>query len=353
MAKTMLSVLKTLGYEIIFIDKSFSKSIDKIGRPSLRKVLRIPVLAIKIILTFIFQRPVMCIYFIAVGKSALTIDAFLLMLIRTCRLPYILRFGGKGYRQLQNNGLIWKLIVYLALSKALGGIVLGQTMRHDVNMFIPDERLVYVPNGIAFKASKHFTTKKKCVQILYLSNLVPSKGPMEFLKAANIVLRKHQNVYFIVAGADSTQSFTQQLGSYIISNKLDEHIQMLGLVTGKEKERLMASSDIFVFPSYFKYEVFGTVNIEAMSFGLPIISSNEGAIPEIVKDGVNGFIVDPKSPEDIAYKIGILIENPDLRQKMGMNGREIFRSKFTLEAFSENLDGAIMYFEEILKNRKS
>ena len=97
MAEVMFSALKADGYQVKFIDKSFAKSIETIGKPSLRKILRVPVLAIEILIACLFKRPAMCIYFIAVGKSAFFVDAFLLFLLRICRLPYVLRFGGKGY----------------------------------------------------------------------------------------------------------------------------------------------------------------------------------------------------------------------------------------------------------------
>jgi glycosyltransferase involved in cell wall biosynthesis len=291
----------------------------------------------------------MCIYFIAVGKSALLVDTFLILLIRLCQIPYILRFGGKGYRLLKNEGAVWKFIVSFSLSNALGGIVLGQKMKRDVNMFIPNNRLVYVPNGISNKHNKSLRKNHKNIRILYLSNLVPSKGSFELLKAANILIQRNKNIRLILAGADSSPAFTNQLKSYIKRNKLDKYVKMPGVVNGERKYSLLESSDIFVLPSYFRYEVFGTVNIEAMSCGLPVVSSNEGAIPEIIQDGVNGFIINPKSPEDIANKLSILITNHDLRENMGAKGREFFEAKYTLEAHARNLDNAIMFFEKILK----
>lgn len=353
MAKAMFSALNTKDYQVNFVDKSFSKSIETTGKPSLRKILRVPLLAIEILIACLFKRPAMCIYFIAVGKSAFLVDVFLLLLLRLCRLPYILRFGGKGYYKLQNEGFIWKLFVSSALSNALGGIVLGETMKWDVNLFIPDTRLVYVPNGIENHPIVSRNTRNNKIQILFLSNLIPSKGPLELLKAAKIMVQKQNKFRFILAGADASQMFTKQLRSYIADNGLDEYVTMPGRVHGEEKNKVFSESDIFVFPSYFKREVFGTVNVEAMSWGLPVISSNEGAIPEIVQDGITGFIVDPKSPEEIADKILTLVNNPDLRKKMGMKGREEFESKYTLEAFAKNLDGAILFFEDILKSDKA
>ena len=344
MAKAMLSMLKTEGYEVYFVDKSFAKSIEAIGKPSLRKILRVPILAIEILIACLVKRPSMCIYFIAVGKSAFILDVFYLFLIRLCRLPYILRFGGKGYHKLQNEGFIWHFLVSLTFSNALGGIVLGKSLRWDVNLFIPDERLVCVPNGIENHDFNFRNNENGIVQILFLSNLLPSKGPFEVLKAAKIVIKQNTNIHFVLAGADSSPSFTQQMRAYINNNALNEFITMTGKAYGEKKEKLFAESDIFIFPTYYKYETFGIVNIEAMSWGLPVISSNEGAIPEIVQDGITGFIVNPKSPREIADKILMLVNNPGLRKEMGIKGREVYESKFTFAAHVRNLDSAIKYF---------
>lgn len=349
MTKVMLAALQKQGYENIFIDKSFAKSIETLGKFSLRKILRVPVLAIEILIACLFKRPAMCIYFIAVGKLAFFVDALLLLLLRLCNMPYILRFGGKSYYELQNEGYIWHFLVSSSLSNALGGIVLGEKMRSDVNSFIPDEQLIYVPNGMENHNYTLQKNKNSSIQILFLSNLHPSKGPFEVLKAANIVVKQNADVHFVLAGADSSPVFTQQLRSYITQKMLDEYVTMPGRVFGEEKEKLFATSDIFVFPSYFKREVSGNVNIEAMSWGLPVISSAEGAISEIVKNGVTGFIVNPKSSVEIADKILTLVKDPSLRREMGIKGRENFELKYTLEAHAMNLDGAIKFFSDLNK----
>jgi len=354
MAKLMVSILKKEEYQIIFIDKSFSKSIETIGKPSLRKVLRIPILAIEIIIACLFKRPEISIYFLACGKSALLIDSFLLTLVRFHRIPYILRFGGKGYYKLKNENFIWRFLVGYILSNAIGGIVLGETMKWDVNSFIPDEKLVCVPNAIENRSFPfHLPPKKSIVQVLFLSNLHPKKGPLDVLKAANIIVQQNKNVRFILAGANSSLNFTKQLKLYIVDKGLDKYVTMPGAVFGEEKDKLFMTSDIFVFPTYFEREIFGTVNIEAMSWGLPVISSTEGAIPEIVQDGVTGFIVNPKSPKEIADKIMTLVNNPELRKKMGMKGREVFISKYTLNTYARNLDSAISFFMDINRRVKS
>ena len=115
MGKVMLSALKAEGYQTIFIDKAFTKSYKTVGKPSLRKILRVPILAIEILIACLFKRPAICIYFIAVGRSAFYVDAVLLFFLRLCHLPYILRFGDKGFHDLANQS------IYPALSVACSG----------------------------------------------------------------------------------------------------------------------------------------------------------------------------------------------------------------------------------------
>jgi glycosyltransferase involved in cell wall biosynthesis len=74
-----------------------------------------------------------------------------------------------------------------------------------------------------------------------------------------------------------------------------------------------------------------------MQFSLPVISTLEGGIPDIVEDGVTGFLVPQKNAEVLAEKLEILIKNPVLRNKMGTEGRTKFENKFTLSVFENRL----------------
>ena len=82
---------------------------------------------------------------------------------------------------------------------------------------------------------------------------------------------------------------------------------------------------------------FGLVNIEAMMFGLPVISTNEGAIAEIIDDNETGFIVNKRDSVDLANKIQLLIENPSLRKSMGEKGKAKFEREYTLSHFEKNM----------------
>jgi glycosyltransferase involved in cell wall biosynthesis len=111
----------------------------------------------------------------------------------------------------------------------------------------------------------------------------------------------------------------------------------LGPKFGDAKCQIYKSSDIFCFPTYYPNETFGIVNIEAMEAGLPIITTPEGGISDIIEEGINGYLIPQKDSASLAEKIALLIENPSLRRKMGINAREKYLKYYTVEHFERRL----------------
>lgn len=99
-----------------------------------------------------------------------------------------------------------------------------------------------------------------------------------------------------------------------------------GAVGHQEVLAAMASSMATVVPS--RSEAFGLVNIESLAVGTPVIASGVGGIVEIIRDGVDGFLVPPEAPEALAKKVEMLLSDPELRQTMSTNARERFLTRF-------------------------
>jgi glycosyltransferase involved in cell wall biosynthesis len=87
--------------------------------------------------------------------------------------------------------------------------------------------------------------------------------------------------------------------------------------------------DIFVLSSV--YEGCSRVILETMASGKPIVATNSGGTPEIVKDGVNGFLIEPENPKELADKIAFLINNITTAKKMGETGRKTIEENFSIE----------------------
>lgn len=106
---------------------------------------------------------------------------------------------------------------------------------------------------------------------------------------------------------------------------------------GAEKNVFWQDADIFVFPTFYDNETFGLVNLEAMEYALPVISTNEGGIPDIVVNGQTGYTVDKNNPEALADALERLFRNPELGVQMGKIGRKRFEEMFTEETFERNI----------------
>jgi glycosyltransferase involved in cell wall biosynthesis len=117
-------------------------------------------------------------------------------------------------------------------------------------------------------------------------------------------------------------------------------VNYLGRIYGRDKETVFHESDIFVFPSYYSNECFPLVLLEAMQFGVPIITTKEGAIPDLVIEGVNGYLIDDADSVALANKISVLLQSTNLRRKMGAECRNRFQ-KYTIKAFEQEMIQAL------------
>ena len=117
---------------------------------------------------------------------------------------------------------------------------------------------------------------------------------------------------------------------FLKDNDLSDNVIYLGIIKGEQKKLAFRESDVFGFPSYFHSESFPLVLIEAMSYGLPIISTKWRGIVEMVEDGINGYLVDIKSPYVLAEKFKLLFENVGLRQELGRNARDLFIKNYEI-----------------------
>jgi glycosyltransferase involved in cell wall biosynthesis len=210
----------------------------------------------------------------------------------------------------------------------------------DIVSFVRKSELYYCPNGIPSTTliQKKLTVKiePKITTILFLSNLIESKGVFVLLEAC-VHLKKKQIPFrciFVGGEGDIPASQFQERVSQL---NLREEVEYQGKKYGLEKETAFAEADIFVFPTFYHNECFPLVILEAMQYALPVIATFEGAIPELIVDGINGFLVPQQNVESLVDKLEILITNATLRNEMGLAGKKMYEEKFTLEHFEKRM----------------
>ena len=200
-------------------------------------------------------------------------------------------------------------------------------------MFDINELLFLIRNFFFHKAAERKAIQKvdsNPKKIIYLSNLQRSKGIEDVIWAANLLKAKFPNCNFQINVYGKWRDLTTKTKCAKLIKNNNLPILFHPPVHSVKKFNCLAESDIFVFPPR-EPEGHPWVIVEAMAAGLPIISTDQGAISESVIDGVNGFIVEKQNPKQIAEKVKLLIEDFELRKKMGKASRRLYLENFTEE----------------------
>ncbi len=169
------------------------------------------------------------------------------------------------------------------------------------------------------------------IVIISVAALAPHKSHTDLIKAAQLVVAKHPDVKFLIAGDGELKDVIEK---NIISLNLQNSVILLGFI--KDIACVYRAGTIFAMSS--REEGLGTSILDAMYFGLPVVATSAGGIPEIVRDEVNGLIVPVGDYMHMAEKINYLIEHPGRRAKMGARSREILEENRIENTVARTLD---------------
>jgi glycosyltransferase involved in cell wall biosynthesis len=345
MTKILLDSLSSLGHKPVLVEKSFSRTQEDVGRFSLGKIFKIPQLVVRLLHQTYKSKPDLCIFFISLGMGSFLVDAILLAILRLLRVRYLLYAHGVGIQKLYDrSGPLFRPIVRKTCVGAVGALVLGETLKSDLADFMAAERMYVLPNALPDDPDPLSPTKSEMspIRILFLSNLKRDKGPLEFLKMASQIHTRSQSVRFVLAGPKRGDSFYRELIECIATEGLNEVVELRGALYDEEKRQAFRQSDLFIFPTL--NEAFGLVLLEAMQHGLPVVASSLGAIPEIVTEGVTGYLVPPGDIGQLTDRVNLLLCDETARHLMGVAGRRRFKECFTLVSYENRLGEGITYF---------
>ena len=180
------------------------------------------------------------------------------------------------------------------------------------------------------------------IQIIYVGNIQTRKGVYQLVKAVS-KLTDLNFLLNIVGSYAIDPAYYNRIKSFVINNNLEHKISFLGRVSDDSLKKIYEDSDIFVLPSL--HETFGIVLLEAMSFGLPIVATDVGAIPELVSDDENGVLVRPDDPYSLANAMRQLMLSPDKRKKFGNKGYEFIvanRDYYSWDSVGERILNALL-----------
>lgn len=171
------------------------------------------------------------------------------------------------------------------------------------------------------------------VLILYLGRLIDCKGPDLVIQAFDLAVARGMRGRLVLAGDGPLRERCEALRQ---ASPNREYIQLLGAIDGATGEKLRQEAHIFTAhnqlgPVSRQEEAFGVSLIEAMAAGLPVVSGRNGSLPELIDDGVHGFLVQPGDVGGHAEALLTLAEDADLRSRMGRAGWQRAGQRFSLD----------------------
>jgi len=199
------------------------------------------------------------------------------------------------------------------------------------------EKIIIVHNGVA-----HISKNNKSYMdnnILVLGRLGKRKGTYDLLKAIPKILEIVPKAKFYMGGDGDIA----QCKSIAQQNGILDNIEFLGWVSGEDKKRYLEESSIFILPTY--NEGMPMAILDAMSYGLAVISTNAGGIPQIINSGVNGIRFEAGDIEAIILNITKLLMDTNYKRQLGMAGKETIQSKFNVR---ESVEKIVKVYEELM-----
>jgi glycosyltransferase involved in cell wall biosynthesis len=249
---------------------------------------------------------------------------------------------------------IFKRFIDLTQEMVDRTIVLGSSLKQIFSRWHNEQKIDVVPNGIdlnIFIKKKH---NNSGLPVLYfLGNLLKFKGIHIAIEALAFVKNKFPDIQIKIAGPWTDDSFFKETKEQIRSEiteiikrkNLNDCIEFIGPFSGNEKLEILKNVDILVYPSI--NDGLPLVILEAMAAGNVVITSkNIGAIPDVVVHNETGILVDGQNSEKFAEAIIYLIENPEIRVRMGKAAYSRYESLYTFEKHINNMISVFNSFLE-------
>jgi glycosyltransferase involved in cell wall biosynthesis len=195
-----------------------------------------------------------------------------------------------------------------------------QLERHRGKILIAHEQLLDFDK---FRVQKPFNARDDLVG--YIGRLSEPKGILNFLEAIPMMLKKGNNLRFLIGGDGQLR---ERVEEFLSKDNMDKKVTFVGWIPHDQLPKYLNEVKLLVLPSYT--EGLPDIVLEAMACGTPVLATPVGAAPDVIKDGETGFTMEDNSPQCIAENVARALNRPDLEQ-IARNGRALVEREFTYE----------------------
>jgi glycosyltransferase involved in cell wall biosynthesis len=242
-------------------------------------------------------------------------------------IPYLLHMHGGDFERFYRErcGASARSVLQYVYSQARVVIALTEGWKQAIEQAVPQARVIVVPNPVEMpRAAAPVTTNGP--RIAYLGVIKDAKGTFDLLEAWGEVSRLNPDARLVVAGSGEVEKLRYKA----CERDLLETIETPGWIGDADKASLLHGASVFVLPSHF--EALPMALLEAMAAGLPVVATRVGGIPEVITDGRDGLLVEPRDPAALAAEMDTLLADPVRRATLGRAARRRIAESFSVEA---------------------
>ena len=372
------STLIQESFDCDFVNLSTSRTMDEIGKGGLKKIFRFLGSLCSLLGKLLTHRYDLCYIAITCHGMGFLKDAPFALLCKLFGRKLLLHQHNKGMSR-DCNRWPYRWLMPLVYRNATV-MLLSWHLYEDISAVVKREQVIVCPNGIppldngqrlnvdvnvdanqqsmtainqrpegAINRAEHFNRSAASLtgtegaepRLLFLSNLIVSKGIYVLLEACQRLKERGVAFHCDYVGGESKEVTGEQFRKAIAERGLEDCVTYHGPQYGADKDRAFRRADIFVQPTFD--DCFPLTLVEAMQYRLPIVSTDVGAIPDIVTDGVNGLVCKQQDVDSLVEALTTLLADAALRREMGERGHARYLKEMTLEAFERS-------FAEVLRS---
>lgn len=264
-------------------------------------------------------------------------DAIFLIIAKFHSIPILVFFHGWSQRTLKIVNRYFSVLFRQTYGRASEIVVLAHRFQHDLRMSGLTQPITLLTTCVEDSAFLHSidppVPAPDRIRILFLSRLDPGKGLLRTLSIFESIKIEFPNAELLVVGDGPVK---QAATEYVESRKLSG-VEFLGHVEGKEKAEAFLSSQLFVFPSSLD-EGMPTTVLEAMAYGLPVVTSAAGGLVDFFENRKMGFMCESSCESEYLAKTRLLIVDGDLRQSISKYNRAFAQERFSASVIASHLE---------------
>jgi glycosyltransferase involved in cell wall biosynthesis len=324
----------------------FSRTIDEVGTFQIRKLLLLFGTWADIVAAR-WKTGAKTLYFPPAGPTLIPVirDMLLLISIRWMFRKTVFHFHAAGLTEIWPRlpGIL-KPFFNLAYRNADVAIFTAKS-RCTMGLELGANRVAAVPYGIPDNAAgrrlDRRTTDGHIPCILFMGILCEGKGLLTLIEACAELHKAGASFRVVCGGTWDAGTSRDEVRALIASYGMEAVFEFPGVLLGEAKVKAFVDADIFCFPSHYSAESSPVVLTEAMSYQLPIVTTNWRGIPDVVGGSGGAFIVEPKRPDQVAECLEHLLLDSQLRTAMGRMNREWFLDHGTVDVYRRSMEYAV------------